>query len=141
MYHFKSSLSLQVCKMHSFIKEIFVESNWVSGITADPGEAVVNKNTPLVYAQIPESKGKNKQGNQLKKKSWGFPGGSVVKNLLANTGDTGSIPGLGRLHMPRSSEACGPQLLSLCSRAREPQLLKPMRSRACAPRQEKPAHS
>ena len=26
----------------------------------------------------------------------GFPGGSVVKNLPANEGDTGSIPGLGR---------------------------------------------
>ena len=25
-----------------------------------------------------------------------FPGGPVVKNLLANAGDTGSIPGLGR---------------------------------------------
>ena len=29
----------------------------------------------------------------------GLPGGSVVKNLLANVGDTGSIPGLGRSHM------------------------------------------
>ena len=28
--------------------------------------------------------------------SVGFPGGSVVKNLLANAGDAGSIPGLGR---------------------------------------------
>ena len=27
---------------------------------------------------------------------WGFPGGSVVKNLPANAGDTGSIPGWGR---------------------------------------------
>ena len=27
---------------------------------------------------------------------WGFPGGSVVKNPLANEGDGGSIPGLGR---------------------------------------------
>ena len=27
---------------------------------------------------------------------WGFPGGSVVKNLLANAGDAGSIPGSGR---------------------------------------------
>ena len=27
---------------------------------------------------------------------WGFPGGSVVKNLPANAGDTGSIPGLER---------------------------------------------
>ena len=26
----------------------------------------------------------------------GFPGGSVVKNLPANSGDTGSIVGLGR---------------------------------------------
>ena len=26
----------------------------------------------------------------------GFLGGSVVKNLLANAGDTGSIPGSGR---------------------------------------------
>ena len=28
--------------------------------------------------------------------SWGFPGGSVVKNLPANAGNTGSIPGSGR---------------------------------------------
>ena len=26
----------------------------------------------------------------------GFPGGSAVKNMPANTGDVGSIPGLGR---------------------------------------------
>ena len=26
----------------------------------------------------------------------GFPGGSVIKNPLANVGDMGSIPGLGR---------------------------------------------
>ena len=29
-----------------------------------------------------------------------IPGGSVVKNLPANAGDTGSIPGPGRFHMP-----------------------------------------
>ena len=29
----------------------------------------------------------------------GFPGGTVVANLLANAGDTGSSPGLGRSHM------------------------------------------
>ena len=34
---------------------------------------------------------------------WDFPGGSVVKNLPANAGDTGSIPGPGRSHMPRSN--------------------------------------
>ena len=33
----------------------------------------------------------------------GFPGGTVVENLPANAGDTGSSPGLGRYHMPRSN--------------------------------------
>ena len=32
----------------------------------------------------------------------GFPGGTVVGSLPANAGDTGSSPGLGRSHMPRS---------------------------------------
>ena len=46
--------------------------------------------------------------------SWGYnmtiivvalrlPGGAVVKNPPANAGDTDSIPGPGRSHMPRSS--------------------------------------
>ena len=55
----------------------------------------------------------------------GFPGGAVVKNPPDNAGDTGSSPGPGRSHMPRSNEAHAPQLLSLRSRAREPQLLSP----------------
>ena len=29
-----------------------------------------------------------------------FPGGPVAKNSPATAGDTGSIPGLGRSHMP-----------------------------------------
>ena len=41
---------------------------------------------------------------KLKKKIFrGFPGGAVVKNLPANAGDMGSIPGPGRSHMPRSN--------------------------------------
>ena len=32
-----------------------------------------------------------------------FPGGAVVKNPPANAADTGSIPGPGRSHMPRSN--------------------------------------
>ena len=39
----------------------------------------------------------------IKKKREGFPGGAVVENLPANAGDTGSSPGLGRSHMPRSN--------------------------------------
>ena len=54
----------------------------------------------------------------------GFPGGAVVNNLPANAEDTGSSPGLGRSHMPRSNWAREPQLLSLrvwslCSATRE----------------------
>ena len=33
----------------------------------------------------------------------GFPGGAVVENLPANAGETGSSPGPGRSHMPRSN--------------------------------------
>ena len=48
----------------------------------------------------------------------------MVENLPANAGDTGSSPGLGRSHMPRSNWARERQLLSLlvwslCSATRE----------------------
>ena len=78
-------------------------------------------------------------------KSRDFPGGAVVKNPPANAGDMGSSPGPGRSHMPRSNYARAPQLLSLRSRAREPQLLSPCATtteahapRARAPQQKKP---
>ena len=53
----------------------------------------------------------------------GFPGGCVVKNPPASTGDTGSIPDPGRSHMSQSDKARVPQLLSLCSRAWELQVM------------------
>ena len=40
---------------------------------------------------------------QKKRELRGFPGGTVIENLPANAGDTGSCPGLGRSHMPRSN--------------------------------------
>ena len=40
--------------------------------------------------------GKNWDNSYYINMSWGFPGGSVVKNLPANAGDAGSIPGLER---------------------------------------------
>ena len=65
----------------------------------------------------------------------GFPGGSVVKNPPANAEDKGLIPDLGWSHMPGNNEASGPQLLSLCCTAWEPQLLSPraVTSEACVP--------
>ena len=61
--------------------------------------------------------------------TWGFPGGAVVEKLPANAGDTGSSPGLGRSHMPRSNWAREPQLLSLrvwslCSATREATIVR-----------------
>ena len=41
--------------------------------------------------------------NGLKSSRPGFPGGAVVESLPATAGDTGSSPGLGRSHMPRSN--------------------------------------
>ena len=64
---------------------------------------------------------------KVKRQLQGFPGGAVVGGPPANSGDTGSGPGLGVSHMPRSDQDRAPQLLSLRSRAHEPQLLKPVR--------------
>ena len=52
---------------------------------------------------------KDKHLNLLELSTWketasgDFPGGAVVKNLPANAGDTGSIPGPGRSHMLQSN--------------------------------------
>ena len=67
-----------------------------------------------------------------------FPGGLVVKTPPAMERDGSSVPDLGRSHMPRGSYALAPQLLSLCHRVEELQLLKLMCPRACALKQENP---
>ena len=75
---------------------------------------------------------------KIKNAYWGFAGGTVVKNLPASRGH-GFEPWSGKiLHATK-------QLLSLCSRAREPQLLslhttttEAHTPRARAPQQEKP---
>ena len=61
-----------------------------------------------------------------------FLGGPVVENLPANAGDAGSIPGLGRFHMPWGNWAHAPRLLT-------PVCLEPMfhKSSHCS---EKPTH-
>ena len=72
-----------------------------------------------------------------------FPGGTIVKNPIANARDMGLIPDPERFHMPQSNLACAPQPLSPCSRARERQLLGPSAAtaearapRACALQRE-----
>ena len=55
---------------------------------------------------------------------WGFPGGSVLKNPPANAGEMGSIPDLGRSHVPWNHTR-GPQPLSPCSGGHAPHQEKP----------------
>ena len=64
-----------------------------------------------------------------KNKYWGFPGGTVVGSPPANAGGTGLSPGSGGSHVPRSSWAHEPQLLSLrvwslCSATREAAIVR-----------------
>ena len=64
--------------------------------------------TTMRYHLIPD-----RMATIKKSTNRGFPGGAVVENLPASAGDTGSIPGLGKSHMPQSNWAREPQLLSL----------------------------
>ena len=74
-------------------------------------------------------------GRQEKKPRWkkkGFPGGPVAKNKPCNSGDTSSVPGPGRSHMPRSNLAYAPQLLKpACPQAHAWQQEKPPQWEAC----------
>ena len=70
----------------------------------------------------------------MKTKDWGFPGGLVVKNLPANAGDMGSIPGFRRI--PHTSEK-----LSLCATSTEatrPRTCVSHRRSLCTARESSP---
>ena len=77
----------------------------------------------------------------LQKNIGDFPGGPVVKNEPCNAEDTGSIPGLGRFHIPGSNYAHRSQLLNpMRPRAHDLQQEKPLQREAHL-LQRKPAHS
>ena len=57
----------------------------------------------------------------VKKLETDFAGDPAFKNLPANAGDTGLIPGQGRFHIPWGNYAHAPRMLSLCPRAPTPQ--------------------
>ena len=83
-----------------------------------------------------ETKKKPKKQHSSLRQRWvdlDFPGGPVVKNPPANTGDAGLLPDLGRSLMPRSNEARVPQLLSLCA-------LEPVSCKKRGRRRGEPAH-
>ena len=118
--------------------------NQVQEVQRVPYRINPRRNTPRhIYIKLSKIKYKEKI---LKAARKGFPGGAVVENLPANAGDTGSSPGLGRSHMPRSNWAREPQLLSLrvwslCSATREATIVRglctAMKSGPRLPRLEK----
>ena len=57
----------------------------------------------------------------------------MVKDLPANAGDVGSIPGLRRSHMLWNNKARAPELLSPCA-------LEPVPCKKRSHRDEKPMH-
>ena len=84
------------------------------------GEAAVEDHSPSDNRAF---KSHPVQKETLATQNWGsfgdVSGGSVVKNLPANAGEVGSIPGLGTAHMLQSNLACGPESLwGLCSETR-----------------------
>ena len=86
---------------------------------------------------VPSAREEQHQEVGSQHRGWDFPGGAVDWSLSANAGDTSSIPGPGRFHVPQSNQAHVPQLLSLSLRACKLQLLK-LVPRACSLQQEKP---
>ena len=77
---------------------------------------------------------RGKKKKFLKEKTCGgFACGAVVENPPANARDTGSSPGPGRSHMPRSNKAREPQPL-------KPAHLEPVLCNKRSHHNEKPAH-
>ena len=109
-------IKLTTVKYYVFLFD-FVQTLTYWIITVFSQDKHLNINEPSYFLRL------------LKYRRQGFPGGAVVENLPANAGDTGSSPGLGRSHMPQSSWAREPQLLSLrfwslCSATREAAIVR-----------------
>ena len=56
----------------------------------------------LNFSLLSNDHGEENKKHIVQKELQVFPGGTVVENLPANAGDTGSSPGLGRSHTPQS---------------------------------------
>ena len=75
------------------------------------------------------------EGNRTQ--GWGLSWWLSGKESTCRAGDMGLIPDPGRSDILQSNGARAPQLLSLCSRTWEPQLLKTKHLRAHVLQQEK----
>ena len=71
---------------------------WQLSCGSWPGASVLHMGLSMGLLGLPNSIAAGFQERVLQ----GFPGGAVVKTLPINARDTGSSPGPGRSHMPRS---------------------------------------
>ena len=69
-----------------------------SGCHSTGGDGGPSASPPPVHLAEPPG-----LSEHILKTTGGFPGGAVVENPPANSGDMGSSPGLGRSHMPQSN--------------------------------------
>ena len=74
-------------------------TNLIPELMVEPGGVTLAAHGPQCQRERPVLPHPGRINNPLQD----FPGGPVVKNLLCNAGDTSSIPGLGRFHMPQSN--------------------------------------
>ena len=103
--------------------QITHNSLWVGHMTTPSQVAITSKqadwqekinrseNQLYIYIWCTLGRKRTAWSQDIKRKFLDFPGGPVVKNLSANTGDTGSTPGPGRSHVWQSNDRA-PQLLS-----------------------------
>ena len=97
---YKVLLKMKMCKWYTNKldntgeMDKFLERHALTKLTL---EKLENLNTPIISKEI------ESQNYPQRKVQGDFPGGAVVKNPPASAGDTGSIPGPGRSHMPRSN--------------------------------------
>ena len=82
-----------------------------------PSRSPLPPPSPLQYCKVISLQLIKINGEKISKyikQQEGFPGGSAVKNLPANAGDTAPIPGLGGPYVPQSNKARASQPVRLC---------------------------